>query len=141
MKTWLFNKYFICDTAVFSCKFIPFWTLIYSSQTICELGKVLNDKVNNVNLCFNNRIQIFYSAKQFHTLFIVLGCKHINADITHSTTHTITWKTDTVCAVFDFDLMLKSLSFSLYWNSHWNVVFLGLSEVGMILLPEMNVGT
>lgn len=38
-------------------------------------------KVNNVNLYFNNSVQIFYSAKQFRTLFILLGCKYMNADI------------------------------------------------------------
>lgn len=125
---------------VFGCKFIPFWTLTYPSQTICESGKVLSHKVNNVNLYINNRVQIFYSAKQFCTLFILLGCKNMNADIIqilhilllrsgfspHST-FTLTWS--------------WFLSLSLYWTLHWNVVFLGLSEVGMILLPEMNGGT
>lgn len=63
----------------FSCKFIPFWTLTYSSQTICEPWKVLSCKVNNVKLYFNNKVQIFDSAEQVNTLFILLGC--MNPDI------------------------------------------------------------
>lgn len=65
----------------FSCKFIPFWTLTSSSQTIYEHWKVLSCKVNTVNLCFNNKVQIFDSAEQVNTLFILLECKCMNPGI------------------------------------------------------------
>lgn len=70
-----------------------------SFQTKCEPGKILSHKVSNLNICYNNKAQIFDSAKQVNTLFILLGCKCVNPDTIEISTY-CHWKADIACVIF-----------------------------------------